>query len=105
MTLFDVNSWLSPRAQQIIQEIVTDTAKVHFTHHARERMSERDITFREVINCLSKGNISEGPARSIRKGTWEMTFKILSAGEQISVVVALDSDEQGNYIIVITVFN
>lgn len=66
-------------------------------------MRQRMISRTQVIQCLAKGSITEGPARGT-KGNWEMRVEVYSAGQPVTVVAALDNDEIGNQIIVITAF-
>ncbi len=64
-------------------------------------MQERMITRKQVICCLQHGRFVEDPYRSMR-GNWEMSLAVLSAGDPLKVVCALDNGDTGNYIIVIT---
>jgi len=76
---------------------------VIFTSHAEKRMCQRKITRTQVLRCLTHGLIVEGPAPSI-KGNMEMKLEVMSAGEIITVVAALEKDESGNFAVIITVF-
>lgn len=93
-----------PRAVRLLKEIAVDSARVFITTHAEKRMKERKITRAQVERCLLNGNITEGPARGTQ-GNWEMRVEVYSAGEPVTVVAALDYDDDGNYIVVITVFS
>ena len=92
-----------PMALEIVREIAATTERVKFTYHVLERMAERNITTKQVLCCLRNGWIVEGPAKSI-KGNWEMTLKVISAGDAVNVVIALDRDVHGNTVVVITTF-
>ncbi len=92
-----------PQALQLIREIAQDSDRVKFVSHAKARMNERGITDMQVLRCLRRGRIIEGPSRST-KGNWEMRMEALSAGDVVTAAIALDHDEDGNMIIVITVF-
>ena len=95
---------LSPvRARQLVREVAQDSARVFFTGHAQRKMRERRITQTQVLRCLAHGQVVEGPTRDM-KGNWTMKLEVLSAGDLITVVAALDRDGAGNMIIVITVF-
>lgn len=99
---FDLNK---TRAEQLLREIAKDSARIVFTQHAKSRMDKRRITHTQVIRCLTKGHIIEGPARDI-KGNWKMTLEILTAGTVVKTVAALDYDTtRQNYVIVVTVFH
>lgn len=92
-----------PLAMKLLREIASDSSRVAITTHAESRMKRRRITRTQIERCLQKGHITEGPARGT-KGNWEMRVEVFSAGEPVAVVAALDYDNKGNYIIVITVF-
>jgi hypothetical protein len=95
---------LSPvRATKLVREIAQDSARVFFTHHAEVQMQKRHITRTQVLRCLAHGGVVEGPARDI-KGKGIMNLEVLSAGDLIVVVAALDRDEAGDKITVITVY-
>jgi hypothetical protein len=95
---------LSPiQGTQLVREVAQDSGRVFFTHHAERKMRERHITRTQVLRCLTRGSVVEGPSRDV-KGNWTMKLEALSAGELIAVVAALDRDEAGNSIIVITVY-
>jgi hypothetical protein len=92
-----------PRALQILRKIAQDSSRVFFTVHAEKQMGKRRITRIQVLRCLLHGHLVEGPARGI-KGNWELSVEVFSAGEPITVVAALDHDERGNLIIVISTY-
>lgn len=92
------------KARKIIAEIVEDSAKVMITKHARQRMRQRQITDTQVIRCIKHGQITEGPYRAV-KGNWQMNLSTISAGDPLTVAIALDKDENGNHIIVITTYS
>lgn len=81
-----------------IRELASDSRNVFITRHAIQRMVEREITRTQVIECLLRGVIGEGPALD-PYGSWKCTLRRVAAGQELEVVVAL----QGN-LIVITVY-
>lgn len=91
------------RAKNLLKEIAKDSSRVVFTLHAEKRMRQRKITRTQVLRCLTHGHIVEGPAPSM-KGNMEMKLEVMSAGEIVVVVVALEKDESGNFAVIITVF-
>ena len=94
---------LSPeKALEIIRELAKETDRIAYTKHAEDRMEARSITATQVLRCLRKGSITEGPAREPR-GNWRIRMEVFSAGEPVKVVGVLDRDDQGNYFLVITV--
>lgn len=80
-----------------------DSSRVIFTAHAEKRMRQRKITRTQVLRCLTHGHVIEGPAPSI-KGNWEMKMEVMSAGEIVVVVAALEKDDSGNFAVIVTVF-
>lgn len=95
---------LSPQsAKKILQEVAKTSSRVLFTRHAERRMKQRNITRLQVIKSLQRGLIIEGPVRDV-KGNWNLTIQAITSGDEINVVAAIDSDSEGNYIIVITTY-
>lgn len=90
-------------ALQLIRRIAENSARVFMTRHATKRMAERQITVPQVRKCLLVGTISEGPYRDV-KGNWKVQIEALTAGDVVVVEAALDYDEEGNQIIVITAY-
>lgn len=90
-------------AIRIIRRLAQNSSAVFITAHASKRMTQRKVTRLQVIECLMKGGITEGPALDI-KGNWKVTISRVASGDQIDVVVALDWDaENASYVVVITV--
>jgi hypothetical protein len=85
-------------AIKLVRELAADSANVALTKHCRERMQERDVTLRQILDCLLKGIISDGPAIDIN-GNWKMD--IYRAIYDLTCVVAI---EWRSRLIVITVF-
>lgn len=79
-----------------------DSAKIIIVQHAKQRMKERYITRGQVISCLQKGTISE-PAHLTPHGDWKATVTHRAAGDHVSVAVAIEAKENGDYCIVVTV--
>lgn len=88
---------------RIIREIAKDTSRIFIVKHARQRMRERKISMSQVYMCIRKGNMVEPAYLSIH-GDWKCTLQHRYAGDQISVSVALEREENGDYLVVITVF-
>lgn len=89
-------------ALKIVRVCATDSGRVFFTHHAEKRMRERKITRPQVLACLRKGKIIEGPSSDI-KGRWNCVMEYFSCGERITVVVGVERDDDG-YIAIVTVY-
>jgi len=96
---------LTPRSARTEINKILDVGehRVIYTDHAKKRMKKRKVLRAQVMKCLRHGLIQEGPARSA-KGSWEMKINSVSAGDDISIVVALDYDNAGNKIIIITAY-
>lgn len=90
------------RAKKLIAEIIPDSGRVFFTHHAQQRMKERKINSSQVFCCLKHGNIVEGPYQDV-KGFWNLAIETVSAGDIIKVVIAFSKNNSGETIIVVTV--
>ncbi|MBP9130411.1 MAG: DUF4258 domain-containing protein [Steroidobacteraceae bacterium] len=90
-------------ARRIVHKLAAESGRVYVTPHAANRLKERGITRPQVIECLRKGRIIEGPALGTR-GHWEMKFERQWCGEIVKVVAALhwDPDLRDN-VVVITV--
>jgi len=88
---------------KLVREAAQDTSRVFFERHAKQRMRERRITPKLVLNCLRQGVIDESAHLNIR-GDWKCTLRHVTAGEEIRVVAVLERDEQGNWIAVVTVY-
>lgn len=80
----------------------TDSAKIVIVAHAKQRMVERKINRSQVIACLQKGTISE-PAHLTPYGDWKATVSHRTAGDNVSVAVAIKAKSDGDYCIVVTV--
>ena len=88
---------------RLIKAAAADSANVYFSRHASERFEERDISTIDVLECLRNGTVTEGPAQSSR-GNWQFTVSRFCAGQSITVAGALELDDDGNHIIVITAY-
>jgi hypothetical protein len=68
---------------------------IGWTKHAKERMIERGISTLQVISCLMKGKITEGPVYTHEKGGgYRITFDKICAGHSVRVVSVLSSIEK-----------
>lgn len=96
-----------PQARQILRDTASNSARLIITHHAQERMSQRNISLQDVLTVLKKGRITEGPALD-PKGSWKLTIEGISAGSHVAVVAAIDYkelEESSCYTIVITAYD
>ncbi len=81
----------------IIRELAADSGNVIILRHCRERMEQRGITIRQILQCLRKGTIQEGPFLNDHC-SWQVTMARHAAGDEISCVVAIE----GNLIVITT---
>lgn len=101
VSFFDLSA---AQAQNKLREIADQSDKVFITKHARQRMSRRKVTYRQVICCLKHGTLDEGPYRE-PNGSWKMKLSCVSAGDALNVIVVLDYDnESQDHSIVVTVY-
>jgi hypothetical protein len=87
------------RAQAMLRAL--PSGRVFFTRHAEKRMFERGISAPDVLDCLRKGRVTEGPAR-MPKGAWRLTLAWFRAGHEISAVAELDEDAGGAFAVIVT---
>lgn len=78
-------------ALRIIRQAAADSARVFFTRHAEARLRERKITRGQVLECLLRGAVVEGPAPSLRGGS-ECTMERMVAGDRVKVAIVIDDD-------------
>lgn len=65
-------------------------------------MVERNITDKQVFQCLKHGAVVEPPAPDVH-GNWVTKLGCFSGGDEVKVVVALKEGDDGHYVIVVTV--
>lgn len=94
-------------AMRIIRDVARDTSKVFLTHHAKERMLERNFTLKQVIDSFQSCRFHKEPKWSLKQGNWRMTVEAPSMDDWIRVGLSLDNrtedDGESNYMVVITV--
>lgn len=90
-------------AQRLVREVVSDSSRVFFTKHARLRMRQRHIDRGQVVDVLTLGRVVEAPARQAA-GDWLLKMVYVSKGDDVTVVVSLDQDAEGNLVAVVTVY-
>lgn len=57
--------------------------------HARTQMRKRSVDVLQVIHCLQRGNITEGPYRDIKSGQWRCNVEANTGGDWVRVVVEI----------------
>jgi hypothetical protein len=88
-------------AIRLVRELAADSNNVILTDHCRrDSMHKRAITRRQVLDCLLKGTISEGPFQDLgHGGNWKMNIYRQSHDLTCTVAIAWRT-----HLIVITVF-
>jgi len=88
---------------RLIRQLAQDSSNIYLESHARLRMKQRKISNSQVLACLRRGDIHE-PAHQDIRGRWKCTLKYRWAGDEIHAAVALERDEDGAWVAVVTVF-
>jgi Domain of unknown function (DUF4258) len=78
-----------PEAQKIIRARAAVSLNVVFVHHARLQMRKRGVDALQVVRCLQRGSITEGPYRAIKTGQWRCNVEARAGGDLIRVVVEI----------------
>lgn len=86
-----------PAFEKTMRELA-DAGEVVFVSHATQRLVKRGVSHADVIRCLQKGKITEGPLINIH-GNQQATVERFMCGEEIRVVVAIEDD----HLVIITV--
>lgn len=66
------------------------------------RMEERDITDMQVLQVLSRGEVTTDP-KWTEERNWKFSMEADTAGQIVRVVLALDVDKMGHFIVIVTV--
>jgi hypothetical protein len=89
------------KASEIIRELSYRSERVFYSKHARSRMIEREITMPDVMDCLRRGQVTDGPYQA-PGGDWRFTISWFRAGSPLQIVGAIDVDEDGKYLVIVT---
>ena len=82
-----------------------DSDRIQWTDHARERMEERDVTSRQVLETLRRGKRIGLPQRE--DDEWKITLEKHHAGRRIGVVGRMNvptTEDEKDELIVVTVW-
>jgi hypothetical protein len=88
------------QATAVIREFAKDSRNVVPVGHAKERLRQHRFTRRQMMICLQKGVVTEGPAPNAR-GHWQVNVTRLAAGEEMTCTVVIEWDQR---LVVRTVF-
>jgi hypothetical protein len=77
--------------ESLIRAIATDSGRILFTRHAKERMRQRSVTYAQVLEVLQRGVIRREPEPDIKTGHMLCRMERHIAGRSVGAVVALQS--------------
>jgi hypothetical protein len=86
-------------ARAIVRRVAQDSKNVFVSPHAKKRQEKYGISRRQIMTCLERGVITEGPFVN-KYGNWQVNVSRLAAGEQITCTVAIEWQTQ---LVVVTV--
>ncbi len=89
-----------PAAAKVIREIAADPDRIVPVPHAKKRMMQRRISITQARRVVQAGFIDGEPWRD-EHGNWRVDMRGTSAGEQITVGLAI---EWRTKLLIITVF-
>lgn len=102
----DLHDLSRETAHSILNDIASHhSERVIITYHAEERMKNRKISIRQVFNCLKNGRFKDEPYWNNAAKNWQMTIETITAGDGIGLAIALETDDKGNKIIIITAYS
>ena len=88
-------------AESIIRELASE-GNIRWSKHSKDRMIERGITMPQILNCLSKGKVTEEPFfNHTNGGGYETAIEKDTAGEWLRVVVCIKLNEK---LLIVTVY-
>ena len=91
------------QAKQWLKEAAQGNRRLLFSKHAELRMRQRGIGRRQVLETLAHGTISEHLHLDIY-GDWCCNISWKHAGLHVTVGVVFKLDENGEWVIIATVF-
>ena len=89
--------------RQWLQEAGEGKRRLLISQHAQERMKQRRIGRRQVLETLKHGTISEPLHKDVR-GDWRCNVSWHHAGMRITVGAVLKLQESGQWVVIATVF-
>lgn len=91
------------QAKQWLKEAAQGKRRLLFSAHAEMRMRKRRIGRRQVLETLGHGTISE-PLHQDIQGDWRCNISWQHAGLRVTVGVVFKLHENGEWVIIATVF-
>lgn len=88
-----------------VKDLLAEEGRVAWTRHARSRMEERDSTISQVLNARKRGAVVESACWDASCQNWRLGIQGVSAGELMTVQIALYVDRQmGKIGLVVTAY-
>lgn len=82
-----------------VRALAADSENIHWDEpHVRNRMNERNVSMRQVLEVLRKGSVVSGPTLD-EWGDWRIKLKRRVAGRRVQVAVAVKE----KHLVVVTV--
>jgi hypothetical protein len=82
-------------AQRLVHQWAVNSDDVEFEkRHCLKRMRQRNISPRQVLDCLRKGVITEGPYVDQKSGEWKVNITRCPPGEELTCSVVLLWEEK-----------
>jgi len=94
----------APAALKQVKTIAENSANVFILPHAKQRQGERGITLAQILECLRKGKITEGPLRDIKTGNWRVKMERFCSGQCVIVVAEIFTNEKHEKLLVVTTY-
>ncbi len=91
------------QAKDWLREAAQGKRRLLFSSHAEQRMRQRKIGRRQVLETLGHGTISEPLHQDIR-GDWRYNVTWQHAGLRVTVGAVFKLTENGEWVIIATVF-
>ena len=91
------------QVERLIRGLAGEPERVVFTHHAKARMRQRQITRDMVLEVLRRGRLAREPELNMRFGTLECRMERYLAGRHVAAVVAIADDNPA--LLVVTVMD
>jgi hypothetical protein len=94
-------------AKLILRDLAENhTNRIKLSKHARDRLSQRDITMQQVL-CILKSCSNRFHVQPFQteKGDWEMNIEGIASGDSIRIPLVLRRHEDDPSLLVITVIS
>lgn len=91
------------QVRQWLAEAAAGTRRLLFSKHAEERMVQRKIGRRQVLQALKCGAITEA-LHQAPNGDWRCNVSSFNAGQYLTVGVVLKQKQDGAWVIIATAF-